>query len=304
MGRVDGGARPDCTSSDGTHPDGTHPDGTSPDGTNLDGTNIRGAMPASIRREGIIATLAEHGFVRVVELGAEFGVSAVTVRADLDALVSEGVARRVHGGAIAARAGSAERSFEQSLEHSAQAKHEIGALAAGMVSSGHSVLLDVGTTTLAVARALRDRVDLQGVTIITNGLSIALELEPCIPRYTVIVTGGSLRPLQHSLVEPLALSVLERVHADIAFIGCNGIDVEYGVSNINLPEASIKEQMMRVADRSVVVAESAKLGQRHLGRIASLAAVDTIITDGGVNAAWLESVPTGGPNVLIAGAES
>ncbi len=267
-------------------------------------TDLRDAWPAAIRREAIVARLAEHGFVRVAELGTEFGVSAVTARSDLDALVAEGLARRVHGGAIAARAGAAERSFEQSLEHSAQAKLEIGALAAGLVSSGQSVLLDVGTTTLAVARALRDRVELQGVTIITNGLSIALELEPCIPRFTVIVTGGSLRPLQHSLVEPLALSVLERIHADIAFIGCNGVDVEYGVSNINLPEASIKEQMMRVADRTVVVAESAKLGQRHLGRIASLAAVETIVTDRGVDAAWLASVPAGGPHVLIASAES
>lgn len=130
-----------------------------------------------------------------------------------------------------------------------------------MITSGASVILDVGTTTTtAIARALAARTDLDQVVVVTNGLNIALELEPAIPRFTVLVTGGTLRRLQHSLVEPLATVLLERIHADLAFVGCNGIDVEHGVTNLNLPEQEIKTRMIASASRAIVVADSSKVG--------------------------------------------
>lgn len=248
-------------------------------------TELHAILPASVRRERIQRLVDERGFVRVSELRDTFAVSAVTARADLDALVEAGTLTRVHGGAMPARSGflpgrtDREPSFEESLESSVIPKQQIGERAAALVQNGQSVILDVGTTTLAVARALAARTDLTDVVIITNGLSIALELEPTIPRFTVIVTGGSLRPLQHSLVEPMAGAVLRSVHADIAFIGCNGVDAEHGVTNINLPEAGVKSLMLAAARRVVVVADASKLGQAHLGTVGPLAAFDTLVTD-------------------------
>ncbi|GAB3125099.1 DeoR/GlpR family DNA-binding transcription regulator [Glaciibacter psychrotolerans] len=250
-------------------------------------------LPASVRRERIQRLVDERGFVRVSELRDTFTVSAVTARADLDALVEAGTLTRVHGGAMPVRSGflpgrtDREPSFEESLEASVIPKQQIGELAAALVQSGQSVILDVGTTTLAVARALAARTDLTDVVIITNGLSIALELEPTIPRFTVIVTGGSLRPLQHSLVEPMAGAVLRSVHADVAFIGCNGVDAEHGVTNINLPEAGVKSLMLAAARRVVVVAAASKLGQAHLGTIGPLTAFDTLVTDAAATPAQL-----------------
>jgi DeoR family transcriptional regulator of aga operon len=275
----------------------------------------RELVPALLRREQIRRLLEERGFVRVRELRDSFGVSGVTARADLDALVAEGAAYRVHGGAVPAtstRGGDGggsgagagrdrperEASFEESLASSVVPKQQIGDVAASLVASGQSVILDVGTTTLAIARALRARADLTDVVIITNGLSIALELEPAIPRFSVIVTGGSLRPLQHSLVDPLAATVLDQIHADLAFIGCNGVDVRHGVTNINLPEAGVKAMMLAATDRAIVVADGSKLGQAHLGRVGPLRAFDTLVTDGAADESMLARLREAGLRVL------
>jgi DeoR family transcriptional regulator of aga operon len=263
----------------------------------------RDALPAHQRRERIQRLVDERGFVRVSELRDTFGVSGVTARADLDHLESAGSLTRIHGGAVPATpaaTGRPERefSFEESLASSVIPKQQIGQLAASLVNSGQSVILDVGTTTLAVARALLARTDLSDVVVITNGLSIALALEPAIPRFTVIVTGGSLRPLQHSLVDPLAATVLSQVHADLAFIGCNGVDVDGGVTNVNLPEAGVKTRMLAAAARAIVVADGAKLGHVHLGRIGPLAAFDTLVTDASADPGALAPLREAGLTVL------
>ncbi|MFD3446977.1 DeoR/GlpR family DNA-binding transcription regulator [Microbacteriaceae bacterium 4G12] len=259
-------------------------------------------LPAVLRRRRMAEVIASRGFVKVVDLGETFGISGVTVRSDLDALERARLILRVHGGAVPRQVPpEREASFEESLESSSAAKERIGAAAAAMVASGQSVLLDVGTTTLAVARALVARSDLHDVTIVTNGLTIALELERAIPRFTVVVTGGTLRPLQHSLVDPLARPVLEQMHADIAFLGCNGVDVERGVTNINLPEAEIKRLMLGASARPVVVADSSKLDRVHLGAVGPLADVATLITDDGAAAARIDAFRAAGVDVVVAG---
>lgn len=229
------------------------------------------SVPAAVRRQRMLALIDERGFARVSELGEAFGVSEVTVRSDLDRLESNGAVRRVHGGAMA-RANPVVRElpFEEALQASTEEKRVIARAAAGLVEPGMSVLLDVGTTTAAVADALADRDELRDVTVITNGLSIALALEQAIPRFQVVVTGGTLRPLQHSLVAPLASVLFDHVHADIAFIGCNGVDAVGGVTNINLPEAELKRRMVAASSRAVVVADGSKIGRVRLGRIGAI----------------------------------
>ncbi|WP_353816444.1 DeoR/GlpR family DNA-binding transcription regulator [Agromyces sp. SYSU T00266] len=264
-------------------------------------------QPDAAHRRRLTADLVtERGFVRVVELSESFGVTPVTARADLDALERAGLVRRVHGGAVPSGAGAVdprperEPSFEEALAASVVPKQLIGERAAALVRSGQSVILDVGTTTLQVARALRARDDLEDLTIFTNGLSIALELEPEIPRFTVVVTGGTLRPRQHSLVHPLAGSVLDEIHVDLAVIGCNGVDPRLGVTNANLPEASVKSLMLRRAARSVVVADASKLGEVHLGRIAPVDAFDALVTDAAAPGVLIGELRDAGLDVLVA----
>ena len=236
-------------------------------------------LPVPVRRERMLQLITDREFVRVSELAEAFGISDVTVRADLASLETSHAVRRVRGGVMPPPRGARpEPSFEESLVEFAHEKQRIGEYAASLVHSGMGVLLDVGTTTTAVARALVARTDLERVTVVTNGLNIALELEHAMPRLTVVVTGGTLRRLQHSLVNPLATAILDQVHADLAFVGCNGVDPEHGVTNINLPDAEVKQRMIAAARRAVVVADGSKLGQAHLGRIARLADVSTLLT--------------------------
>ena len=236
--------------------------------------------PAVIRRQRMLAMIGDRGFVRVGELSEIFGVSEVTVRGDLDALECTQGVRRVHGGAMPRVTGAAgvlhEPSFEEALESLSDEKRAIARAAAALVEPGMSVIVDVGSTGMAVARELVRRDDLYDVTVITNGLTIALELENAVPRLQVIVTGGTLRPLQHSLVAPLARLMFEQVHADMAFVGCNGVDAVGGVTNINLPEAELKRDMVRASTRSVVVADGSKAGRVHLGRIGPLGDFETV----------------------------
>ena len=256
------------------------------------------SAPAAVRRTRILDLLSAGGFVRVTELGSLFGVSEVTIRSDLDALETAGDLVRVHGGAIATDSPRrTEPTFEEALGSQRQEKLSIASHAASLVSPGDSVIVDVGTTAAALARALVERSELNDVVVITNGLKIALELERALPRFTVIVTGGTLRALQHSLVNPLADGLFDTLHADIAFIGCNGVDAQRGITNINLPEAEVKRRMLGAATRRIVLADGSKIGQVHLGRVADVSQVDGVITGGSARAKPLAELREAGLDV-------
>ena len=253
---------------------------------------------APVRRDRMAASVARRGFARVADLARELGVSEVTVRTDLAALETDGRVTRVHGGAMP-RGLVAEResSLEQSRTRGTLAKRAIAAETAARVRSGESILLDVGSTTLAVAQALVDRADLDEVVIVTNGLAIALALEPAIPRFTVVVTGGTVRSLQHSLVNPLATTLLDDVRVDLAILGATGIDALAGATNVNLPEAEVKRRMVASAARRVLAADSSKIGQVHLGRVATLDELDELITDDAATDAALAPLRAAGLRV-------
>lgn len=257
-------------------------------------------LPAEARRERLLALVVEEGFVRVGDASELFGVSEVTLRSDLSALDAAGALRRVHGGAMVVRGEGRESPVEATAERDAEVKRAIGRRAAALVSSGSSILLDVGSTTLATAQALVERTELSGLTVITNGLSIALALEPAIPRFTVVVTGGTLRPLQHSLVNPLAEQTLSGLHVDLAILGCNGIDDEGRVTNLNLPEAEVKRAMLAAADDRMLLADGSKAGQRHLGLIARLGEFGTLVTGGPGAAALQATADAAGTRLVVA----
>ena len=119
-------------------------------------------------------------------------------------------------------------------------------------------------------------------TVFTNGLNIAAILEAD-PDITTVVTGGTLRPKQHSLVNPLAEFILPRIHADMALIGVSGIEAEHGVTNVNVAEAEMKALFVRAARRRVVLADSSKIGKVALAKFADLQEIDLLITDLGAD---------------------
>ena len=226
------------------------------------------------RHNEIISVLGERDSASVSELSKLLGVSEVTVRSDLNSLAQTGLVRRTRGG-VARPLGISERPLEESSKQQASVKRRIGEAAAGMVQDGQTVFLDVGSTTTEIARHLSP--SLRGVTVVTNGLNIALELER-LPGLHIIVTGGSLRRLQHSLVSPYALELLGRIRADILFLGCNGVHARHGVTNANFDEAEVKTRMAEYATQVVVVADQSKLGVVSRAQLLPLSGVNTLIT--------------------------
>ncbi len=236
-------------------------------------------IPAEIRRTRMMTLIQEREFMRVSDLSQIFGISEVTVRSDLDHLSAGGQLQRVHGGAILrSDRRRSEPAFEESESTSAAEKSAIGRATAALISPAETVILDVGSTSAAVARALVARNDLQDVVVFTSGLNIALELEKAIPTLTVVVTGGTLRPRQHSLVDPLADAILSGINVNTAIIGCNGIHPEEGVTNMNLPEATVKRRMVKAAQRCIVVADGSKVDTISVVRVADIGDVDILVT--------------------------
>lgn len=259
------------------------------------------AVPASVRREQIVSTVERRGFARVNELSQSLGVSEVTVRADLDLLAEAHIIQRVHGGAVSGVKSTAQSpDYERALAKAMNEKRRIGTAAARLVESEMSVLLDAGTTTLAVARALGARDDLRGVVVFTNSLTIALELGAIEPhRITVVVTGGTVNFRQRSLVDPMGDMFLGAVHSDICFFGCNGVSAN-GFTNSSLPEVTMKRRYLESAARSVVVADSSKLGKSQMIQIAPLDRIDVLFTGTEAPAEELEILREVGLEIEVA----
>jgi DeoR family transcriptional regulator, aga operon transcriptional repressor len=258
-------------------------------------------LPKGLRQQRIAEVARQGGFVSVGELSRRFGVSEVTIRGDLQELEERRVLRRVRGGATAQANPQPERPFVQSLGANAAAKAAIASAAADLVTPGQSILLDVGTTTTALAQVLAEREDLTDVVAFTNAIPVALALEPAIPRCSVVLTGGTLRPLQHSLVDPLGDAVLERINVDTAFLGCNGVHPTQGVTNINLPEAAMKRRMIRAARRRIVVADGSKVGAVTLAPLCGVNEIDMLVTDPSADTEILALLREAGVRVEVAG---
>lgn len=255
-------------------------------------------MHVDARREAMRLAIEQRGFVSTADLAAEFGVSEVTVRSDVVSLEPSGV-ERVHGGAVLRPAG-AEASFELAASTLVEQKRRIGEAAAALVDPGSAIAIDVGTTGVAVAQALVRRADLERVTVITNSLSAALALEPAIPRFDVIVSGGTLRPLQHSLVAPFAAEGFQRLRVDTAFVGCTGVHADHGVTNINVAEAELKRVIAGIAGRVVIVADASKLDRVDAGHVLGLDEISALVTGAEADPTAVGSLRAAGVTVSLA----
>ena len=262
-------------------------------------SNTKDIESQGLRRDRLARLVATRGFIRVADAALELAVSDVTIRGDLTALERGGSILRVHGGAIPTDA-FRESPLEASLDRDAAAKAAIGRVAAELVSSGESIFVDAGSTAMALATALTERRELRDLVVVTSSLTIALALEPALPRFTVIVTGGTLRALQHSLVNPFAAPMLDSLRLDTAFIGCNGVDPRYGVTNVNLPEAEIKTRVLERSRTHVLLADATKLGGADLAVIAPVADFETLVTAGDPPRGSLDGIRAAGVRVLLA----
>jgi DeoR family transcriptional regulator, aga operon transcriptional repressor len=247
------------------------------------------------RRRAILDQVTHQGRVLVTELSRQFETSQVTIRKDLETLHARGLIHRTHGGALPAREGALEDpTLREKEKLHRQEKLRIAENAASKVKEGQVIILDSGTTTTAIARALRN---FQNLTIITNAVNIAAELAGT--AVEVILTGGTLRKNSFSLVGPIAEETLRRLSADLLFLGVDGFDVQYGLSTPNLLEAKVNRVMVEIAKTTTAVCDSSKFGRRSLSLIAPLSSLQEVITDRGTPKSDLRILKQAGIEVTV-----
>lgn len=253
------------------------------------------------RRKRIAERVARDQFVSVQDLVDEHEVTSVTIRADIEAITKEFKQfRRVRGGIMRVQQFLTETRFEERTGEDAALKKLIGRAASTEIRSNESIFLDVGTTTMEIAQAIAEDESLQNVTVFTNGLNIALALESSWPRIQTVVTGGTVRPLQHSLVEPMAGLLLREIRVGKAFLGCNGIDSRGAITTTNLPEADIKKKIVESADEVYLVADQSKFGRRTLAWICDLADLNHCIYAGELQKEYLKLLTENDVNLINA----
>lgn len=236
-------------------------------------------LPAG-RKAELAAYVTASGQVTVKALAAHFGVSADTIRRDLDQLGEEGVLVRTHGGAVSPTAlPRADTDMDVRSRLQTKAKDVIGELAASLVADGSVLMINAGTTTLAAARHLSSHREL---TIATNNLRIPLELAPKVFR-NLYMFGGDVRQVSQATIGPVGFRSSSGreidIRCDIALIGVGGVSADGGYSTSNLSEAEMMREMMSRAAKVAILADSTKMNRRLFVRIAELDRADYLVTD-------------------------
>jgi DeoR/GlpR family transcriptional regulator of sugar metabolism len=234
-------------------------------------------MFAPHRREKIMQFLQEHKQIVVKDLARELTVSEGTLRTDLKILEDEGLLERTHGGAVLPRtkAGSWENRTASRSDLNHEEKRAIGHKALEFVEQGQCILLDASSTVLELARAL---IDFDFLTVVTNGLEAAMELNRN-PRINVILIGGVLRSGSKTVEGLLGKSILGEIHADLFFTSAEGFSVEEGMTDFSLYEADLKKLMASNAGKVIALVDHTKLGRRSIATSIQAHAVHTLITD-------------------------
>jgi DeoR family transcriptional regulator, aga operon transcriptional repressor len=250
-------------------------------------------MRQAERLEVILEELSSSGSVAVVDLRDRLGVSAATVRRDLEQLEAKRLLTRTHGGAVAQLV-----SYELPLRYKAarrqEEKRRIGIEAASRVHDGAVIGLTGGTTTTEVARAVADR----RVTVVTNALNIASELA-IRPNIKLVVSGGTARSESYELVGPIADDMLAALHLDLVFISTDGLTVAAGLTTHHEVEAHTDRTLMQRAARVVVVADGSKLGRVAFARICGIDEVHELITDADADRGELAAIRDAGLDTSV-----
>lgn len=248
------------------------------------------------RQEAIATAVQASGRVRVTELSDRAGVSEMTVRRDLEEMEAQGLLLRVHGGAVSTVSRSFEPGFAVRAQKDVEAKERIGAATADLIRDAETLILDAGTTTLHVARALRP--DLH-VRVMALSLHIAAILADQ-PGVTLMIPGAQVRPYEHSFIGGMTTRTFEQLTFDTVVLTSGGVDVEAGVTEYEFDDAETKRAALRSARRTIVVADASKLGAVAFAKLCPIEQVDTVVTDSRASAEQVAALRAAGVAVIVA----
>ena len=258
-------------------------------------------MLSEQRYEEIYNLLEREGSVRTIALCDALQTSRETVRRDLETMEAKGMLRRIRGGAMKLEAPQGKNttytSFSQRRDEHIRDKETIALEAVNYIREGQAIALDSGTTSLSLARAVKTR--FRSLTVVTNSFAVAQELAGA-EGITLVLTGGVYRADEEAFVSDVATLIFSKINVDIFFLTTCGISVERGITYQRMDEISVQNKMMEAADRTIVLADSSKLGNNSLVKMCGLEEISMIITDSGVSAGQVSAFERAGVKVAVA----
>ena len=239
-------------------------------------------MLAIERKNEILNKLRLEQRVLVNELAAHYNVTEETIRRDLDKLEKEGYATKTYGGAIWGNSTKLDLSYTVRNKTNVEAKNAIAKIISDMICDGDHLMLDDSSTSLYVAKQLKEK---QNLTVITYSAEIVAELSG-VEGFTILCTGGQLRPGSLAFEGHQVVQTLSRYHVDKAILSCKGIHPDGGVTDSAEVHALSKQAMLRAADQSILAVDNSKFDKISFVRTTTLDGVQTVVTNQKPNGKW------------------
>ena len=231
-----------------------------------------GSVQAEDRLARIVELLDRDGALTLEVVAEQLGVSSMTVRRDLDRLESEGVLRRVRGGAVAI---PRPQPFGERRAVRANAKRVMAEKALEFLPVGGAIALDASTTTGTLATRLKDR---PGLTVVTNSYENFVAIgEGATP--SRLLVGGEVEPETGSFVGQLASEMARSLLYRVFFSSAAAIDHLHGTSEVSIAESQVKRAFASKAEKIVLCVDSSKLGQRAVAPAFGLAEISVLVTE-------------------------
>jgi DeoR/GlpR family transcriptional regulator of sugar metabolism len=245
------------------------------------------------RRDAILERVVARGHVSVKDVASDMSVSEATVRRDLRALADERHIDLVYGGATIRR--SAEQSLEWRAQQNIEAKRVIGKIAADLVHDGDLLFIDAGSTCFEMRHYLPTKREL---SVIVHSTNLALELGKNLG-VTIIMLGGHYRPDRMDSVGPLSVNAIDQLRGYVAFIGADGLSMDFGLSASDIQTAHLYQHVMKNARESILLVDHTKFLAPSLFRICDIDAVTTVVTDCEPPAGWDEYLGARGIELIF-----
>jgi DeoR/GlpR family transcriptional regulator of sugar metabolism len=249
------------------------------------------------RRARILELVDEHEFVSVRELSDEFGLTEMSVRRDLNSLEADGVIARVRGGATRPRAAQSSRQYAVGAQRYAAVKKRIAKAAVELIPADSVVFFYSGSTVARTAASIPEQLR-DSLTIVTNSLPIMTEVSAWEDPHLVAIGGTYLAPYM-AFVGPQAIASLEPLSADVAIVGCDGLTSDRGLTTPHQLVATIGTTMVARSQRTIVVADSSKVGRTGFTPISAIDDVDVLVTDQDADDLEITRLRDRGVTVLI-----
>ena len=259
-------------------------------------TQRANTVALNFRQTGILEIARQEGRVVVEDLAQRFEVTLQTIRRDLTELAEAGHLDRVHGGAVP-RIGVSNIGYEARRRMNETAKAAIARACAAKIPDNSSMILNLGTTTEAVAREL---VHHRNITVVTNNMNVA-NILVANPGCEIMVAGGALRRSDGGLVGELTTQFIEQFKVDFAIIGTSALDRDGDLLDFDLAEVRVSRSIIRQARQSFLVTDHTKLGRSAPARIASLSELDAVFTDQALPDSLMSACDGWGTQVVVAG---